>query len=102
PDSVRAQGEGSILMALSASLAEKVTLEKGAVSSRNFDQYSLIQMDRIPQIEVILIDSPDAPVGGAGEPMTPPLPPALVNALFAATGKRVRSLPLTDHGFTVS
>ncbi|KPF83206.1 hypothetical protein IP70_19435 [alpha proteobacterium AAP38] len=102
PDSVRAQGEGSILMALSASLAEKVTLEKGAVSSRNFDQYHLIQMDRIPEVEIVLIDSPDAPVGGAGEPMTPPLPPALVNALFAATGKRVRSLPLTDHGFTVS
>lgn len=102
PDSVRAQGEGSILMALSASLAEKLALEKGAVTSRNFDLYPLIQMDRIPAIEIILVESPDAPVGGAGEPMTPPLPPALVNAVFAATGRRLRSLPLTDHGFTVA
>ncbi|MFV3130765.1 molybdopterin cofactor-binding domain-containing protein [Niveispirillum sp. KHB5.9] len=102
PDSVRAQGEGSILMALSASLAEKVELSKGAVTTRNFDLYSLIRMDRIPEMEIIPIESPDAPVGGAGEPMTPPLPPALVNAIFAATGRRLRSLPLTDHGFQVA
>lgn len=101
PDSARAQGEGSILMALSASLAEKVELEKGAVSSRNFDGYSLLRMAQAPPIDIILLDSPDAPVGGVGEPMTPPLPPALVNAVFAATGRRLRSLPLTDHGFQV-
>lgn len=101
PDSVRAQGEGSILMALSASLAEKVTLEKGAVTSRNFDQYNLIHMDQIPDIEITLVESPDAPVGGAGEPMTPPLPPALANAVSAVAGRRIRSLPLTDHGFQV-
>ncbi|OYQ36949.1 hypothetical protein CHU95_02885 [Niveispirillum lacus] len=102
PDSVRAQGEGSILMALSASLAEKVLLESGAVSSRNFDQYTLLRMEQMPVIEVILVESPDAPVGGAGEPMTPPLPPALANAIFAATGRRLRSLPLSDHGLTVA
>lgn len=102
PDSVRAQGEGSILMALSASLAEKVELEKGAVASRNFDRYSLLHMEQMPAIEIILLESPDAPVGGAGEPMTPPLPPALANAIFAATRRRLRSLPLTDHGFSVA
>lgn len=101
PDSVRAQGEGSVLMALSATLAEKVTLDKGAVTSRNFDSYSLARLHQMPEIEIILLDSPDAPVGGAGEPMTPPLPPALTNAIFAATGQRVRSLPLSDHGFDV-
>lgn len=102
PDSVRAQGEGSILMALSATLAEKVELAKGAVTSLNYDRYPLLRLNQMPAIEIILLESPDAPVGGAGEPMTPPLPPALANALFAATGQRIRSLPLTDHGFTTN
>ncbi|HYE52675.1 MAG TPA: molybdopterin cofactor-binding domain-containing protein [Azospirillaceae bacterium] len=102
PDSVRAQGEGSILMALSATLAEAVTVEKGAVTSLNFDRYRLLRLAQAPEIEVVLLDSPDAPVGGAGEPMTPPLPPALANAIFAATGRRLRSLPLAAHGLTVA
>jgi len=98
PDSIRAQGEGSIIMALSATLAEKLEVAGGAVTTVNFDTYPLLTLAETPPIEVVVLESPDAPVGGVGEPMTPPLPPALANAIFAASGRRLRSLPLSAHG----
>ena len=101
PDSIRAQGEGSIIMALTAALNGEISLEGGRVVEGNFDGYPMLLMDQVPPIEIEVIDSPDAPIGGAGEPMTPPLAAALANAVFAATGKRLRALPLAKQGITL-
>jgi isoquinoline 1-oxidoreductase beta subunit len=91
---VRAQLEGGSLFGLSAALGEKITLKNGAVEQRNFDTYPLLRMADAPPVETILLDTPDAAVGGAGEPPVPGVAPALANAIFAATGQRLRRLPL--------
>jgi isoquinoline 1-oxidoreductase beta subunit len=95
PDTVRAQMEGGILFALSAALREKITVREGAVEQSNFHDYPLLRLADAPRIDVHIIDS-DAPPSGVGEPGTPPLAPALANAVFAASGRRIRSLPLRD------
>jgi CO/xanthine dehydrogenase Mo-binding subunit len=94
PDVVRTQVESGVVFALSAALHGKITIREGAVEQANFDTYPVLRMNECPAIEVVLIPS-DAPPSGIGEPPTPPLAPALANALFAATGERQRSLPLT-------
>jgi isoquinoline 1-oxidoreductase beta subunit len=94
PDSVRAQLEGAATMGLSAALGEEVTFADGFAAQTNFDGYRLLQMADAPaRIVTVLVNSGEA-LGGVGEPGLPPAAPALANALFAATGKRVRSLPL--------
>ncbi len=93
PDIVKAQMEGGIVFGLTAALKGKVTLEKGRVKQSNFHDYPLLTMREMPVIEVHLVPSNLEP-GGVGEPGTPPIAPAVVNAVFAATGKRVRNLPL--------
>ncbi|WP_292443500.1 molybdopterin cofactor-binding domain-containing protein [Mesorhizobium sp.] len=93
PDTALQQVEGGIIMGLSAALFEQITIEGGAVLEQNFSDYRLIQLAEIPEIEVHFLES-DAAWGGLGEPGLPPVAPALANALFAATGRRVRSLPL--------
>jgi isoquinoline 1-oxidoreductase subunit beta len=100
PDIVRAQIESAIIFGLSAALFGKITIKNGRVVEESFPDYRVVQMDNAPEIDVRLIDS-QAPPGGIGEPGLPPLAPALANAIFAATGKRVRSLPLMDQGFSV-
>jgi isoquinoline 1-oxidoreductase beta subunit len=100
PDSVIAQGEGSILFGLSAALFEKIEFKDGRVCADNFNDYRLARLTDCPRIEVLLLESPDAAVGGVGEPMTAPIAPAIVNAVFAATGIRVRKLPLSTAGFS--
>lgn len=102
PDSVRAQGEGSIVMALTAALAGEINLAAGAVVEGNFDGYPMLTMRQIPPIAVHILDSPDVPPGGVGEPMTPPLAGALANAIFAASGRRIRSLPLSKAGLELA
>jgi isoquinoline 1-oxidoreductase subunit beta len=92
PDTARQQIEGSIVMGLSAAIGERITLENGAVSQRSFPDYPLLTLADAPKIEVHFLKS-DAPMGGLGEPGLPPVAPALANALFAATGRRVRELP---------
>jgi isoquinoline 1-oxidoreductase beta subunit len=94
PQQVRAQLEGGSLFGLSAALGEKITLAGGRVEQRNFNDYPLLRIHEAPQIDSILLDTPDATVGGVGEPPVPGVAPALANAIFAATGKRLRSLPL--------
>ncbi len=94
PQQVRAQLEGGSLFGLSAALGEKITLSGGRVEQRTFNDYPLLRIREAPQIETILLDTPDATVGGVGEPPVPGVAPALANAIFAATGKRLRSLPL--------
>ncbi|MGA7540676.1 MAG: molybdopterin cofactor-binding domain-containing protein [Steroidobacteraceae bacterium] len=94
PANIRAQLEGGTLFALSAALREEVIFERGRQLQRNFDTYSVLRLADAPAIEVKVLETPDAPIGGMGEVGVPPLAPALANALFAATGIRVRRLPL--------
>lgn len=88
-----AQIAGGIVMALSAAIGEAITLEKGAVVQSNFNDYPLLTLAETPEIAVQFIES-GATMGGLGEPGVPPVAPALANALFAATGKRIRQLPI--------
>lgn len=93
PDVVRAQMEGGIIFGLTAALYGEVEIENGYVKQSNFHDYQMLRMSESPQIDVYIIDSDESP-GGVGEPGTPPIAPALNNAIFAATGKRLRELPL--------
>jgi isoquinoline 1-oxidoreductase beta subunit len=95
PDTVEAQIQSSIVFGLSAALFDEVTLEKGRVQQGNFNDYPVLRMYQTPKIDVVLIQSTEKP-GGIGEPATALIAPAVANALFAATGKRVRKLPLTS------
>ena len=93
PDGVRAQVEGAIAFGLSAALKGEITFEKGRVVQSNFHDYEVLRMNEAPKIETHIIAS-DHPATGVGEPGLPPIAPALANAIFAATGKRLRKLPL--------
>ncbi len=96
PDIIRAQMEGGIGYALSAALREEVTLAAGEVGQRNFDSYRPLRIDEMPDIEVHIVPSAEAPTG-VGEPGVPPLAPALANALADATGKRIYRLPVGEQ-----
>lgn len=93
PDVVRAQMEGSVGFGLSAALHGEITIEDGRAGQGNFDDYRQLRMAEMPRVEVHIVPS-DLPPTGVGEPGVPPIAPALVNALFAATGKRIRKLPI--------
>jgi isoquinoline 1-oxidoreductase beta subunit len=93
PDNIRAQMEGGIGFALSAALYGEITLKDGAVEQTNFHQYPVLRINEMPAVEVYIVASPEAPTG-VGEPGVPPLAPAVANAIAAATGKRVRNLPI--------
>lgn len=94
PDTVAAQMESGIIFGLTAALKGKITLARGAVVQTNFDSYPLVRLNEAPHIEVHIVKSKEGPQG-VGEPAVPPLAPAVANAVFAATGKRIRSLPIT-------
>jgi isoquinoline 1-oxidoreductase beta subunit len=95
PDALKAQIEGAVIMALSTALFEEVQFAKGGVSSENFGDYRIIRMSEVPEINVHIIKTDaDAPLGGIGEPGVTPLAPAVANAVFNATGKRLRRMPL--------
>lgn len=93
PETIRAQTEGGIIYGLTAALKGEITIANGAVEQSNFNDYDLVRINEAPQIEVHIVDSKEAP-GGMGEPGTPPIAPAVCNAIFAATGKPVRRLPI--------
>jgi isoquinoline 1-oxidoreductase beta subunit len=93
PDSVEAQIESSIAFGTTAALKGEITIEKGRVVQGNFDDYMLLTIDEMPKVEVHIVPSYQ-PVGGMGEPGLPPIAPAIANAVFAATGKRIRQLPI--------
>jgi isoquinoline 1-oxidoreductase beta subunit len=101
PNQIKAQAEGGIIMGLSAALREQITLKDGRAEQTNFDSYPILKLAHIPEIEVLVMETPGAEAGGVGEPPVPPVAPALANAIFAATGKRVRTLPFVNSGFTV-
>ena len=93
PDQVKAQMEGGMVYALTATLFGEITLDQGRVQQTNFHTYPMLRMAQTPTTEVHILDSGEAP-GGLGEPGVPTLAPAVCNAIFAATGKRVRRLPI--------
>jgi len=93
PDGARSQIEGSLLFGVSNALKERGTVAKGALVQSNFHDYQVLRMDEVPEIEVHLVESTEYPTG-LGEPGTTTVAPALSNAIFAATGARVRQVPL--------
>jgi isoquinoline 1-oxidoreductase beta subunit len=93
PDNVAAQIEGGIVFGLSAALHGAITLNGGRVEQGNFNDYPVLRMDEMPRVETHLIQS-NGPMGGVGEISVPPIAPAVCNAIFAATGKRIRQLPI--------
>jgi isoquinoline 1-oxidoreductase beta subunit len=101
PDVVVAQMEGGIIFGLTGALLGEISLQGGAVLQRNFDSYPLLTLAQTPEIRVSILPS-DAPVGGVGEEGVPPVAPAVANAIFAATGQRLRSMPLMRKGFTLA
>ena len=95
PDSVRAQIEGGIDFALTPVLSGEISVKEGAIEQSNFNNYQVLRMNDAPDIEVHLVPGDGDPRGGVGESGVPPLAPAVANAIFAATGKRARRLPIT-------
>lgn len=93
PDTVIAQMESCIIFGLTAALYGEITIKNGRVEQRNFYDYKMLRMNETPKIEVYIVPSNEKH-GGVGEPGTPPIAPAVVNAIFAATGKRIRQLPI--------
>ncbi len=96
-----AQAQGAVTDGLSMMFGQQITMEQGRVQQSNFNQYELLRMPHAPQVEVHFVASEYNPTG-LGEPALPPLAPAIVNAIFAATGERVRSLPLSKQGFKLA
>lgn len=93
PDRVKAQTEGAIIFGLSLALMGEITYKEGKVQQSNFHDYPLLRLPQTPDMEIIIITS-DAPPAGVGEPGVPPVAPSLTNAIFAATGQRIRDLPV--------
>ncbi|MZR31790.1 xanthine dehydrogenase family protein molybdopterin-binding subunit [Sneathiella litorea] len=98
PDTVKAQMESGIIFGLTAALFGEIEIEDGAVLNSNFPGYEMIRLANCPEIEVHLAPS-GRMLGGVGEPGTPPIAPALTNAIFAASGERIRELPVSRSGF---
>tara|TARA_B110000046_G_scaffold164732_1_gene180558 strand:- start:1202 stop:3427 length:2226 start_codon:yes stop_codon:yes gene_type:complete len=99
PDGFIAQMESGIVFGLTAVLYGEITLKDGAVTESNFNNYKMVRMHNSPAIEVEIINSGES-LGGAGEPGTPPIAPAVTNAIFAVTRKRIRDLPVSKHDGT--
>jgi CO/xanthine dehydrogenase Mo-binding subunit len=85
--------EGGIVFGLTAALKDEITFENGRVKQSNFHNYPMLRINESPQIEVYIVPSTENPTG-VGEPGVPPVAPAVANAIFAATGKRIRKLPI--------
>jgi isoquinoline 1-oxidoreductase beta subunit len=96
PDTIRAQMESGIVFGLSAALYGEITIKDGRVEQTNFGDYRVLRINETPQIDVVLVKSLDGP-GGIGEPGTSCVMPALTNAIYAASGKRIRKLPVADQ-----
>lgn len=99
PDTAASQVESGIIYGLTAAMYGQISIENGRVKESNFHDYEMLRLAESPEIEVILLESDDAPVGGLGEPATPPISAAVTNAIYALTGQRVRELPLKHYRF---
>ena len=100
PSGAEHQCQGAVLDGLSTILALEITIEAGRVKQQNFGDYRLLRMPNAPTVDVHFIESDVAPTG-VGDPALPPLAPAVCNAIYTATGHRVRNLPLTRDGYSV-
>jgi isoquinoline 1-oxidoreductase beta subunit len=98
PDVIKAQMEGGIGYGLGAILKSAITLKSGQVEQTNFDGYEVLTLEEMPKVEVHILPSTEKPMG-VGEPGVPPIGPAVANAVFALTGKRIRALPLSRTDF---
>ena len=101
PRLVEAQMQGGFIFGLTAAAFGEITVEQGKVTQGNFDEYEMLKLGSAPAVEVHLLPSTNLP-GGVGEPGTPPAAPALANAIFAATGERVRTLPISKSGYSIA
>ena len=101
PNTVRAQMEGGFTFGLSATLGEEITLKDGRVEQSNFHDYSILRLKGSPEISVEIIESGNE-IGGVGEVAVPLAAPALTNAIFSSSGRRIRSLPLSKHGIKIT
>ncbi len=97
PEGTRQQIEGAIVMGLGYALTEEVRFQSGDVLSRNFDTYEIPRYSRLPKMEIVLIDNPEAPVSGCGEPPVINMGAAIANAIFDAVGVRLLQLPMTPQ-----
>jgi len=93
PDNVKAQTEGNIVMGITAAVKPGITFANGMAEQSNYHNYPIMRINEAPKMEIHIVDSGEKP-GGVGEPGLPPVAPALANAIFAATGKRLRKLPI--------
>jgi isoquinoline 1-oxidoreductase subunit beta len=100
PLTIELQVESATIWALSAAMYGEITYQQGRVQQSNFDNYPVLRLSETPIIETVLVPS-DGPFSGVGEPPAVAVAPALCNALFAATGKRIRSLPLKKHNLHI-
>jgi len=99
PDGFIAQMESAIVYGLTATLYGEISIKNGAVQQSNFHDYQMLRINEMPEVEVQIINGDHKRLGGGGEPGLPPLAPAVTNAIFAATGTRIRELPLSKHSF---
>ena len=98
PSGAEQQVQGSVLDGLGGAMHQEITLERGRVAQANFHNYQLLRLPNAPPVDVHFRITENSPTG-MGEPAFPPIVPALCNAIFAATGERVRSLPLAKSGY---
>ena len=96
PRNIEAKLQSAVIFGLSAALSGEITFANGAAEQTNFHQYQTLRMQQVPQIAVKVLES-GGPIRGVGETGTPPAAPALANAIFNATGQRIRELPLRKH-----
>jgi CO/xanthine dehydrogenase Mo-binding subunit len=101
PDLVAAQIEGGVVFGLISALYDEITIQNGQVQQTNFDNYPMLRIADMPKVEVHLVPSHESP-GGIGQPGVPSTAPAVANAIFAATGKRLRSLPFQTQELAMS
>ena len=96
PNLVRSQIEGGIMMGISQALNEKLSIREGSIVETNYDEYKIARMKHTPEIDIEIVES-ELPPSGVGEPPVAPVIPAITNAIFAATGKRIRNLPISKQ-----
>jgi isoquinoline 1-oxidoreductase subunit beta len=101
PDTVLAQIQSAVIFGMSAALLHQVTLKNGRIEQSNFHDFPVARMNQAPPIDIVLVPSTEKP-GGIGEPATALVGPAIANAVFAATGKRIRTLPITPEGLSAA
>ena len=101
PDQIAAQVEGSVAYGLSATYYGECTVENGRIKETNFDKYRILKLSEMPKVETVIVSTNDF-WGGVGEPTICVVAPSVLNAIFAATGKPNRDLPLKNHGFTIA